>query len=216
MASSMTFVVAVGSWCLAMCLAHRAARRSASRRAASLTELVAGYVSYHRNVPTLVQLMLWYFGISSLLPDARAVLANDHSGEAIFAIIGAGLCQAAYFSEDLRSGLRAVPTGQGEAARALGPRLHRRDALRPDAPGDAQRAAGTHQPQRLAVQKQQFGDGDRRRRAHPCREGGREPQFPDFRDLPYRDDRLSGLLARSSWRRGLLQRRPRWREGAEP
>ena len=35
-------------------------------------------------------------------------------------IIGLGLCQAAYFSEDLRSGLRAVPGGQEEAARALG------------------------------------------------------------------------------------------------
>jgi len=31
---------------------------------------VVAYVSYHQNVPTLVQLMLWYFGISSLLPDA--------------------------------------------------------------------------------------------------------------------------------------------------
>ena len=38
---------------------------------------VAGYVSYHRNVPTLVQLMLWYFGISSLLPDALQGWLSD-------------------------------------------------------------------------------------------------------------------------------------------
>jgi polar amino acid transport system permease protein len=35
-------------------------------------------------------------------------------------VIALGLCQAAYFSEDLRSGLRAVSAGQAEAARALG------------------------------------------------------------------------------------------------
>ena len=64
--------------------------------------------------------MLWYFGISSLLPDTLQVWLSDHDGEAIFAVIALGLCQAAYFSEDQRSGLRAVPKGQWEAARALG------------------------------------------------------------------------------------------------
>jgi polar amino acid transport system permease protein len=34
--------------------------------------------------------------------------------------VALGLVQAAYFSEDLRSGLRSVPSGQSEAARALG------------------------------------------------------------------------------------------------
>jgi polar amino acid transport system permease protein len=64
--------------------------------------------------------MLWYFGISSLLPGALQGWLGEHSGEALFAIIGLGLCQAAYFSEDLRSGLRSIPAGQAEAARALG------------------------------------------------------------------------------------------------
>jgi polar amino acid transport system permease protein len=81
---------------------------------------VAAYVSYHRNVPTLVQLMLWYFGISSLLPEGLQYWLSDHNSEAIFAIVALGLCQAAYFSEDLRSGIRSVPPGQAEAARALG------------------------------------------------------------------------------------------------
>jgi polar amino acid transport system permease protein len=81
---------------------------------------VAVYISYHRNVPTLVQLMLWYFGISNLLPDALQEFLTDHDGEAIFAIIALGLCQAAFFSEDMRSGLRSISPGQMEAARALG------------------------------------------------------------------------------------------------
>ena len=115
----MTFIIFIGSWLLAMSLGIvlLAIRMLPSRIADAV---VAAYVSYHRNVPTLVQLMLWYFGISSLLPDALQIWLSDHNGEAIFAVIALGLCQAAYFSEDQRSGLRAVPKGQWEAARALG------------------------------------------------------------------------------------------------
>jgi polar amino acid transport system permease protein len=115
----MTFIVAIGSWLLAMTLAFILLTiRLTGVRAAEAA--VAAYVSYHRNVPTLVQLLLWYFGIASLLPDALQEWLGDHDAEAIFAVIGLGLCQAAYFSEDLRSGLRAVGRGQTEAARALG------------------------------------------------------------------------------------------------
>src|SRR5215210_6164653 len=92
-----TFVVALGSWCLAMSLAIvlLVIRLTPSRIA---DRMVAAYVSYHRNVPTLVQLMLWYFGISSLLPEALQYWLSDHGAEAIFAVIALGLCQAAYFS----------------------------------------------------------------------------------------------------------------------
>ena len=115
----LTLVIALGSWLLAMSLAVvlLVVRLTPSRIA---QRGVAAYISYHQNVPTLVQLMLWYFGISSLLPNALQGWLSEHNGEALFAIIGLGLCQAAYFSEDLRSGLRAVPPGQAEAARALG------------------------------------------------------------------------------------------------
>jgi polar amino acid transport system permease protein len=115
----LTLVIAVCSWLLAMSLATvlLTLRLTPSKTA---QRFVAAYVSYHRNVPTLVQLMLWYFGISSLLPDAMQAWLAEHSAEAVFAVIALGLCQAAYFSEDLRSGLRSIPTGQTEAARALG------------------------------------------------------------------------------------------------
>jgi polar amino acid transport system permease protein len=114
-----TMVIAAGSWLLAMALAIvlLVVRLAPSRIAQRGVE---GYVSYHRNVPTLVQMMLWYFGIASLLPAGVQTWLSDHSAEALFAIVSLGLCQAAYFSEDLRSGLRAVPPGQNEAARALG------------------------------------------------------------------------------------------------
>lgn len=115
----MTTVVAIGSWVLAMSLGFLLlVIRLAPGRIGS--GAVAAYVSYHQNVPTLVQLMLWYFGISSLLPEGVQDWIGQHNGEAVFAIIGLGLCQAAYFSEDLRSGLRSVSAGQMDAARALG------------------------------------------------------------------------------------------------
>jgi polar amino acid transport system permease protein len=115
----MTMVVAICSWVLAMSLGFLLLMiRLTPGRIGS--GAVAAYVSYHQNVPTLVQLMLWYFGISNLLPDVVQDWIGQHNGEAIFAIIGLGLCQAAYFSEDLRSGLRSIATGQMDAARALG------------------------------------------------------------------------------------------------
>lgn len=114
-----TFIIFIGSWLLAMSLGILllVIRQLPGRLP---NAVVTAYVSYHRNVPTLVQLMLWYFGISALLPTALQYWLTDHNGETIFAILALGLCQAAYFSEDLRSGLRAIPAGQSEAATALG------------------------------------------------------------------------------------------------
>ncbi|MFK0333731.1 amino acid ABC transporter permease [Rhizobium sp. NPDC090275] len=115
----MTFVIYAGSWVLAMTLAILLLGLRISPLSFA-DPVVKAYVSYHRNVPTLVQLMLWYFGIYTLMPDAVTGWLANHNAEAVFAVIGLGLCQAAYFSEDLRSGLRAVSPGQMEAAKALG------------------------------------------------------------------------------------------------
>ena len=115
----MTLKIAAGSWLLAMAIAIvlLVVRLTPNRIA---ERAVAAYISYHRNVPTLVQLMFWYFGIFSVLPEAVQAWLSNHNAEALISIIALGLCQAAYFSEDIRSGLRAIPAGQAEAARALG------------------------------------------------------------------------------------------------
>ncbi|PMS33272.1 amino acid ABC transporter membrane protein 1 (PAAT family) [Trinickia symbiotica] len=84
------------------------------------TAFVASFVAYHRNVPMLVQILFWYFGISNILPEHVQALLNNYNGQFIFAVIAIGLCSAAYLSEDIRSGLRAIPYGQFEASRALG------------------------------------------------------------------------------------------------
>lgn len=87
---------------------------------APLRWFVAIYVEYHRNVPSLVQLLLWYFGVSAVLPYAVSTWVNQHSSEFLFAYIALTLNAAAFMSEDLRSGLRSIPGGQMEACRAMG------------------------------------------------------------------------------------------------
>ncbi|MDT3718226.1 amino acid ABC transporter permease [Pseudomonas oryzihabitans] len=82
--------------------------------------LVDAFVEYHRNVPSLVQLFVWYFGVPQLLPVATQDWVNAQGGEMVFAVIALTLNAAAYTSEDLRSGFRALPAGQREAATALG------------------------------------------------------------------------------------------------
>jgi polar amino acid transport system permease protein len=81
---------------------------------------VAGYVEYHQNVPMLVQIFLWYFGIPALLPMGVQQWVNAHDSEFLFAFVAVGLCMGAYISEDLRAGIRSIPKSQLEASRALG------------------------------------------------------------------------------------------------
>lgn len=117
--AGLTLKLMLCAWLLAMCLAFLlvVVRLTGHKFAEGL---VASYVAYHRNVPTLVQLMLWYFGVPTLLPESTQLWLAGYPTEFVFAVIALGLCQAAYFSEDLRAGLRAIPDGQTEAARALG------------------------------------------------------------------------------------------------
>lgn len=81
---------------------------------------VDAFVAYHRNVPLLVQIMFWYFGMPELLPEDFRYWLYDHNAEFCFAAIALALGNSAYLSEDIRSGLRAIPSTQSEAARALG------------------------------------------------------------------------------------------------
>ncbi len=92
-------------------------------RAANLAPcrwLVDAYVEYHRNVPLLVQVLFWYFGMPELLPEGFRLWLYQHNAEMSLAAIALALGSAAYIAEDIRSGLRAIPGTQFEAARALG------------------------------------------------------------------------------------------------
>jgi len=87
---------------------------------APLRALGGVYVESIRNVPLLAHLLFWYFGAPELLPDALKERLYAGNVEAISAVIALTLYTAAYMAEDIRSGIRAIPTVQMEAGRALG------------------------------------------------------------------------------------------------
>ncbi|BDD91869.1 amino acid ABC transporter permease [Pandoraea sp. XJJ-1] len=77
-------------------------------------------VEYHRNVPVLVQILVWYFGVPQLLPEGLRDWINAGNTEFVFATLALALNAGAFISEDLRSGLRAIPHTQQEAAWSIG------------------------------------------------------------------------------------------------
>jgi polar amino acid transport system permease protein len=88
--------------------------------------IAIAYVSFFRGVPLLVQLLIVFYFLPAVGLDMPPFVA---------AIIGLGICSAAYQAENLRGGLLIVPPGQAEAAYALGytPTQTRRYILIPQA-----------------------------------------------------------------------------------
>ena len=78
------------------------------------------YVEVVRSIPLLAQMLFWYFGVPELLPAAWKEALYAGPVESICAVLALGVYTAAYMAEDIRSGIRAVPSVQMEAARALG------------------------------------------------------------------------------------------------
>lgn len=107
------------TWLIALPLATFIAlcRLSSVRVARGLGfALVEGF----RNIPLLVQLLFWYFAVPELLPEALRSWLYEHDAEIVCAVAGLTFYTAAFMAEDIRSGIRAVPVTQLEAARALG------------------------------------------------------------------------------------------------
>ncbi|URK86087.1 ABC transporter permease subunit (plasmid) [Rhizobium sp. RCAM05350] len=52
--------------------------------------LVAAFVEYHRNVPVLIQLFVWYFGFAVVLPDTVNDYLNEIGAEISYSDRGAG------------------------------------------------------------------------------------------------------------------------------
>jgi polar amino acid transport system permease protein len=86
----------------------------------ALRALGVAYVEGIRNVPLLAHLLFWYFGAPELLPDAVKERLYAGNFEFVAGAIALTLYTAAYMAEDIRSGIRAIPTVQFEAGRALG------------------------------------------------------------------------------------------------
>ncbi|GAB2888870.1 amino acid ABC transporter permease [Paraburkholderia jirisanensis] len=105
--------------------------RHAQRRA--ITRAAALYVLTFRNSPLLVQLLFWYFGAATLLPQAWMNWLNaPHtlvvsgltlawpSFEFVAGWVGLTCYATTFVGEEFRAGMQGVPRGQQQAAAALG------------------------------------------------------------------------------------------------
>ena len=111
--------IAATTWVLAVPLAVLIALLRLAPIAA-LRAAGAFYVEGIRNVPLLAHLLFWYFGAPELLPEGLKQWLYAGNVEVVSAVVALTLYTAAYMAEDIRSGIRAIPIVQFEAARALG------------------------------------------------------------------------------------------------
>jgi glutamate/aspartate transport system permease protein len=80
------------------------------------------YVELFRNIPLLVQFFIWYFVIPGLIPSVKAwvITLDPTEHQFITAVVCLGLFTAARVSEQVRSGIQALPRGQRAAGYAIG------------------------------------------------------------------------------------------------
>jgi polar amino acid transport system permease protein len=78
------------------------------------------YVEFFRNVPLLVWMFFWYFGVPPLLPQAARDWLFDHGVEFWAGFFALGVYHGARFSEVIRAGIQSIPKTQFEAALSTG------------------------------------------------------------------------------------------------
>jgi His/Glu/Gln/Arg/opine family amino acid ABC transporter permease subunit len=78
------------------------------------------YVEFFRNVPLLVWMFFWYFGVPPLLPRAAQDWLFSHGAEFWAGTIALAVYHGARMSEVIRSGIGAIPRTQFEASMAMG------------------------------------------------------------------------------------------------
>jgi len=78
--------------------------------------LASAYVEFFRNVPLLVWMFFWYFGVPPLLPQALQDWLFEHGVEFWAGVFALGVYHGARFSEVIRAGIQSIPKTQLEAA----------------------------------------------------------------------------------------------------
>ena len=78
------------------------------------------YVEFFRNVPLLVWMFFWYFGVPPLLPRPVRDWLFNHGAEFWAGMFALGVYHGARFSEVIRSGIQSIPRTQFEASQAIG------------------------------------------------------------------------------------------------
>jgi His/Glu/Gln/Arg/opine family amino acid ABC transporter permease subunit len=114
-----TLEISLLAWLLAVFLGILAgALRTVTFR--PLRALAVFYVEFFRNVPLLVWMFFWYFGVPPLLPKPVQGWLFDHGAEFWAGMFALGVYHGARMSEVIRSGILAIPRTQFEASLAMG------------------------------------------------------------------------------------------------
>jgi glutamate/aspartate transport system permease protein len=79
-----------------------------------LVRLGNAWTELFRNIPLLVQIFLWYFVIPAIFPVLKTVPS------VVLVVLALGFFTSARISEQVRSGIQALPRGQRYAAMAVG------------------------------------------------------------------------------------------------
>ena len=114
-----TLEISLLAWLLAMVLGIVAgALRTVPYR--PLRAAGTAYVEFFRNVPLLVWMFFWYFGVPPLLPAGVQDWLFTHGAEFWAGMFALGVYHGARFSEVIRSGIQSIPRTQLEASVAIG------------------------------------------------------------------------------------------------
>jgi len=116
-----TLVVAAFAWIIAFVLGSiLGVMRTTENKWA--VRLGNAYVELFRNIPLIVQFFVWYFVLPGLIPAVKAwvVSLDPTTHQFVTAIVCLGLFTAARISEQVRSGIQALPRGQRMAGYAMG------------------------------------------------------------------------------------------------
>jgi glutamate/aspartate transport system permease protein len=116
-----TLVVAAFAWIIAFLLGSiLGVMRTTENKWA--VRLGNAYVELFRNIPLIVQFFVWYFVLPGLIPAVKVwvVALDPTTHQFVTAIICLGLFTAARISEQVRSGIQALPRGQRMAGYAMG------------------------------------------------------------------------------------------------
>jgi glutamate/aspartate transport system permease protein len=115
-----TVVTALCAWALALLLGIVVG----TVRTTSLpwaVRLGNAYVEVFRNIPLLVQMLLWYFVLPELLPQAWGdALKQLPDSQFYTAVVCLAFYMSARIAEQVKAGILALPRGQAMAASAMG------------------------------------------------------------------------------------------------
>ncbi|VWX63211.1 glutamate and aspartate transporter subunit; membrane component of ABC superfamily [Burkholderiales bacterium 8X] len=115
-----TLLVGLSAWILALAIGT-AVGIARTLEAGTVARLADGYVEVLRSVPLIVQMFIWFYVAPDVLPERMALVLKEWDRyNVLAAILCLALFTSARVAEQVRAGIQAIPTGQLNAARALG------------------------------------------------------------------------------------------------